>query len=365
MAEDNSNLITLRSANSPDAVDLRRVGAHPDYWYPLAWSDELPAGKTLGRRFAGLPIVLYRGSSGQVFALEDRCAHRQVPLHLGEVTGDDLKCHYHGWTYNCSGKCVNVPYLGSERLPNGVKSYPAREVDGLIFVFPGDPTLAASRAPAGLGCSQNKDYKTRRLNREVACHYTFMHENLFDMNHQFMHRKYMGSIRASCLGRDHGENWAQVEYSFSRTAGKSSVGEQVIVDLMRKRSEAKKGFSDHMRIRTDYPAQSLKVWVGRDIQATQDPVLDVWLGYTPLDAQQRTNRTYGYLSVKKPRFPGLIHAVWPFVTWFTENIFREDKQIVEHEQRAYDAQGADWNNELFAPLRDLRMVLARCGTPMQ
>ncbi|MGO9931039.1 MAG: aromatic ring-hydroxylating dioxygenase subunit alpha, partial [Steroidobacteraceae bacterium] len=182
---------------------------------------------------------------------------------------------------------------------------------------------------------------------------------------QFMHRKQMGSIMARCLGRDHGDNWAQVEYSFSRTAGKSSVGEQVIVDLMRKRSVAKKDFSDHMRIRTDYPAQSLKVWVGRDIQLTHDPVLDVWLGYTPLDAQQRTNRTFGYLSVKKPRFPGIIHAVWPFVTWFTENIFREDKEIVEYEQRAYDAQGADWNNELFPPLRDLRSVLARCGMPMK
>jgi hypothetical protein len=143
------------------------------------------------------------------------------------------------------------------------------------------------------------------------------------------------------------------------------VGEQVIVDLMRKRSEAKKGFSDHMRIRTDYPAQSLKVWVGRNIESSHDPVLDVWLGYTPLDAEQRTNRTFGYLSVKKPSFPGLIHAVWPFVTWFTENIFREDKQIVEYEQRAYENQGADWNNELFTPLRDLRSVLARCGIPMK
>jgi len=83
-----------------------------------------------------------------------------------------------------------------------------------------------------------------------------------------------------------------VEYSFSRTEGKSSVGEQVIVDLMRKRGEAKKDFSDHMRIRTDYPTQSLKVWVGRDIKQSDDPVLDVWLGYTPLDAEQRTNRTY-------------------------------------------------------------------------
>jgi renierapurpurin 18,18'-hydroxylase len=361
---DDSSISSMRIADTPNALDLRRVGAHPDYWYPVAWSDELRAGRVLGRRFAGEPIAIYRGASGQVFALEDRCAHRQVPLHLGVVNGDEIKCHYHGWTYGQNGRCVSVPYLGKERLPNGVKSYPAREVDGLIFIFPGDPAFAESRVPARLGASQRKDYKTRRLNREVACHYTFMHENLFDMNHQFMHRKQMGSIRANCLGRKHGEDWAQVEYSFSRIGGKSSVGEQVIVDLMRKRSTAKKDFSDHMQIRTDYPTQNLKVWVGRNIQATDDPVLEVWLAYTPLDAQQRTNRTYGYLSVKKPKLPGIIHAVWPFVVWFTENIFREDKEIVEYEQRAYDAQGADWNNEVFPAIRDLRGVLARCGKPM-
>ena len=38
MPEDGSNLIPLRPANSPNAFDLRRVAAHPDYWYPLAWS---------------------------------------------------------------------------------------------------------------------------------------------------------------------------------------------------------------------------------------------------------------------------------------------------------------------------------------
>jgi renierapurpurin 18,18'-hydroxylase len=365
MLEEAPDSLPLRAANSPNGFDLRQVAANPDYWYPLAWSDELRVGKTLGRCFAGEPIVLFRGNGGSVFALEDRCAHRQVPLHLGVVTGDQLKCHYHGWAYDSAGKCVDVPYLGKCRLPNGVKSYPAREVDGLIFVFPGDPALAESRLPKGLGSSQRGEYKTRRLNREVACHYTFMHENLFDMNHQFMHRKQMGSIRAQCLSRSHGDQWAQVEYSFSRSGGKQSMGERVIVDLVRKRGEPKKNFSDHMRIRTDYPYQSLRVWIGRDIKDTQDPVLEVWLGYTPLDAQQRTNRTFGYLSVKKPPVPGLIHAVWPFVTWFTENIFREDKEIVEYEQKAYDAQGADWNNEVFPAIRDLRSVLARCGIRRQ
>jgi phenylpropionate dioxygenase-like ring-hydroxylating dioxygenase large terminal subunit len=361
MPDDGAVPIALRAANSPNEFDLRRVDAHGDHWYPVAWAKEVKPGKALGRRWAGQPIVLYRGQQGRVVALEDRCAHRQVPLHLGVVEGERLKCHYHGWAYDQTGTCVDVPYLGRERLPNGVKAYPAREVDGLIFIFPGDPALAESRLPTALGSFRRKDYKTRRLNREVSCHYTFMHENLFDMNHQFMHRKLMGSIKARCLGRAHGDDWAQVEYSFSRTEGRQSVGEAVIIDLMRPRDTTKGNFSDHMRIRTDYPTQSLKVWVGRDIKDSDDPVLDVWLGYTPLDAEQKTNRTYGYLSVKRPRLPGLIEAVWPFVVWFTERIFAEDKDIVEAEQRAHDAQGGDWNNEVFPALRDLRGVLARCG----
>ena len=182
-------------------VDLRRIDTHPDFWYPVAWSHEVKSGKTLGVRFSGEPVVLYRGASGRVFALEDRCAHRQVPLRLGKVEGDTLKCGYHGWAYNCLGRCIDVPYLGSGGLPNGVRSYPAHEVDGLVFLFPGDANLAEARRPGSVGAKSDRRYLTRRLNREVACHYTFMHENLFDMNHQFLHRRQMGMVRARCLGR--------------------------------------------------------------------------------------------------------------------------------------------------------------------
>ena len=349
--------MTIAPAAFPRGLDLRRVDTHPDYWYPLAWSTDLSRGKTLARRFAGDPIVLFRGASGKVSALEDRCAHRQVPLSLGVVQGDTLKCGYHGWAYSCAGKCIDVPYLGRERLPNGVRAYPVREIDGLIFVFPGNPALAEARAPAHLGSKADGAYKTRRLNREVACHYTFMHENLFDMNHQFLHRSLMGTIKATCLGRRPGEDWCEVDYTFTRTAGSQSLGEAAILNVMR--SEEAGVNADLMTIRTGYPYQNLRVWVNGG-----DPVLDVWLGYTPLDKEQRTNRTFGYLSVKKPKIPGLIHAAWPFVTWFTEGIFTQDKHIVEQEQKAHDAQGADWNNEVFPPIRDLRAVLARCGVPM-
>jgi renierapurpurin 18,18'-hydroxylase len=339
-------------------LDLRRIDANPDHWYPIAWSEEVKPGKMLARKYAGDPIALVRGKDGRLFALEDRCAHRQVPLTHGVVNGCTVKCGYHGWAYDAAGKCIDVPYLpreeGRERLPNGVKSYPCQEVDGLVFIFPGDPALAESRLPTHLGAKADKAYKTRQLNRQVAAHYTFMHENLFDMNHQFLHRKQMGSIKAHCLGRRHGENWAEVDYTFSRPEGTSSVGETAILGVVRKRGEGDN--TDLMIIRTEYPYQHLRVWVGDG-----DPVLSVWLAYTPLDAEQRTNRTFGYLSVRRPSVPGLIDVAWPFITMFTEQIFREDKEIVEMEQRAHDAQGADWNNEVFPPIKDLRQVLARCG----
>lgn len=342
------------------ARDLRRIGTNPDHWYPVAWSGDLKRGAPLAVRFAGEPIVLFRGTNGEVYALEDRCAHRQVPLHLGVIEGDTIKCGYHGWSFDCSGRCINIPSLGRERLPNGVRSYPACEVDGIVFVFPGDESQAEARKLTSLGASADRRYITRRLKRNVGCHYSFMHENLFDMNHQFLHRRQMGFIKTVCLGRRKGEDWCEVDYTFERNAGRRSFGEAAIVNAFDSKDAAPAhARGDLMTIRTEYPYQRLKFWSGEG-----DPALDVWLCYTPQDKDQKTNRTFGYLSVQKPRFSALLYAAWPFITWFTETIFREDKDIVEKEQAAYDAQGADWNNEVFAPVRDLRAVLAECGVPM-
>lgn len=337
-----------------NGMDLRRVNTHPNYWYPIAWSSEIKSGKAIGRHFGADPIVLYRGSSGRLFALEDRCAHRQIPLHLGVVDNEDLRCGYHGWRYDCAGHCVDVPYLGQKRLPNGVKPYPVTEVDGMVFIYPGDDrSFADLRKPGTIGSKSDGRYITRKLYRDVACHYTFMHENLFDMNHQFLHRRNMGMIKATCLGRAAGDDWCEVNYTFSRLSGRQSVGEAAILNVFEQKSSKRR---DHMTIRTEYPYQTLRFWVDDG-----DPVLDVWLGYTPLGVEQKNNRTFGYLSVKKPALSWALYAAWPFITVFTERIFREDKEIVEREQAAYNAQGTDRNNEVFPPLRDLRTLLAQCG----
>lgn len=334
--------------------DLRRVPIHPDNWYPLAWSREVKAGKTLGVHYAGEPIVLFRTAAGNVHALEDRCAHRQVPLHAGVVDGEGIRCGYHGWTYDCSGKCTDVPYLGRERLPNGVRAYPCKEVHGMIFVFPGDATLAESRALPELPALTDKAFKTRRFGKPVKCHYSFMHENLMDMNHQFLHRKQMGQMRARSLGRRRGDDWVEVDYVFEREEGKQPAGEALVFGSSKNRSD--QGGKSVMTIRTEYPYQTLRI---RSDEGTL--VMDLWIIYVPLDAQQRTNRTFGLLSVRKPSFPFALDLAWPLLVWFTERIFKEDRDIVEMEQAAHDAQGADWNHEVFPVINDLRDVLRNCG----
>jgi phenylpropionate dioxygenase-like ring-hydroxylating dioxygenase large terminal subunit len=341
--------------------DLRRVGAHPNYWYPLAWSRELKPGRTLGVRFAGDPIVLVRPKdgpeAGRVYALEDRCAHRQVPLRDGVVDAGGLRCGYHGWTYDSAGTCIEVPYLGKDKLPNGVRAYPCREAAGLIFVFPGDPDLAGSVPFPSLAGAEDPRFRTRRFGKTVACHYSFMHENLTDMNHQFLHRKQMGQVRPRHRGMRIGEDWMEVDYTFGRTGGKQPLGEAAILGKRRKTGQG--NHRDLMTIRTEYPYQNLKIWTDSDV-----PVMNLWIAYVPLDRAQRTNRTFGLLCVQRPKIPLLLEAAWPLLVWFTERIFTEDRWIVEAEQRAHDEQGADWNQEVFPAIRELRALLGRCGVPI-
>lgn len=348
-----------RAPAAPVVHDLRKTGLHPDYWYPVARSHEVKTGKAHAARFAGEAIVLVRPASGDIFALEDRCAHRQVPLSRGVVDGERLKCGYHCWTFDRNGACVGVPYYkqGMER-PRGVRGYPARERYGLVWIFPGDPGKAETTPFPALTSCDDKAYRTRVLDRRIGCHYSFMHENLMDMNHQFLHRRLMGGIKTICHGARRGDGWAEVDYSFGRDSGKQPLGEALIIGRMGVKTADQ--VKDLMTIRTQYPYQSLKFYT----DGGTVPALDLWNCYIPLDAEQRTNRTFGLLSVRKPPVPLLMSLLWPAIVWFTNSIFAEDRWIVELEQAAFDRQGRDANLEIFPAIRNLRDVLIEEGVAL-
>src|SRR2546429_4779825 len=201
----------------PAAVaDLRRTGIHPDFWYPVAVSASVRKGKTFVALFAGQRIALYRGESGTVYALEDRCAHRQVPLSMGVVEGDVLRCCSHAWAYRGNGRISQIPSLpkGAGRPPKGVRGYPVKEAYGFVFVFPGDPAKADGTPLPDLPQYSSPRHKTMTFSRTVACHYSFMHENLLDMNHQFLHRGIVGRIQPKLLGYTSGPQSVEARYLF-------------------------------------------------------------------------------------------------------------------------------------------------------
>ena len=340
-------------------ADLRRIGINPDFWYPVAVSRSVRRKKTFAATFAGERIALYRGQSGTVYALEDRCAHRQVPLSMGVVEGDVLRCCYHAWAYRGNGRLSQIPYLpkGAGRPPRGVRAYPVREAYGLVFVFPGDQAKAAATALPELPEFDSAKHKTMTFSRTVNCHYSFMHENLLDMNHQFLHRGILGKIAPKLLGYDTGPHSVEARYLFTHVSGKKNRGAGLLAGQRTGGSES----PDVITIRTAYPYQTLRLVP----ENAELPAFSLWVAYVPEDAGQRTNHVYGLLMIEKPPIPGALHLAWPLIRRFTERVFAEDRMAVEAEQRAWDEQGEDWNHEVFPLILDVRDVLRSNGVPIR
>ena len=111
-------------------------------WYVAAWDHELIDGKLLARTLLEKPVLLYKGESGRVVALDNRCCHRGAKLSNGRMEGDDVRCMYHGLKFDPSGKCIQIP--GQDNIPPklGVRSYPVVERQHLIWIWMGEAAQA-------------------------------------------------------------------------------------------------------------------------------------------------------------------------------------------------------------------------------
>lgn len=104
-------------------------------WVPAALSAQLKR-RPLPRIIGGVPIVLFRDGAGKASALEDRCPHRNYPLSDGRVDGGALRCPYHGWRFDGSGACVEVPGCAADVSLARIGAHPVAAVErhGAIFV---------------------------------------------------------------------------------------------------------------------------------------------------------------------------------------------------------------------------------------
>lgn len=161
-----------------------------DAWYPLCLSREL-RDKPVAAQLYGEPLVVFRDAEGLPRVLLDRCSHRNVPLSLGEVKQGELQCVYHGWRFNHDGRCVAIPgYTGAcDRAARAVPTYPAREQDGIVWVFAKQGESMPEAQPAPFRFAGHPGYLTVLEALPAPAHLVAVAENALDVPHTaFLHR---------------------------------------------------------------------------------------------------------------------------------------------------------------------------------
>ncbi len=205
----------VTESSATKGFDVRRAGINPNLWYVVARSSEVrdrPLGVTLWQQ----DIVLYRDTQGQIHALEDRCPHRFVKLSRGAVVGDELECAYHGWRVGAAGQCTCVPYLEpNQKLPTStIRRYPVQELDGFIWVFPGDVKALETQAIAPMGVPEwdHLNYIASVTVIDTQAHFSYLIENLMDMYHGHLHQDLQAWASAELQGIEESRDRVDVHY---------------------------------------------------------------------------------------------------------------------------------------------------------
>ncbi len=113
------------------------------YWMPVLLPNELAAdGPPLRVRLLGEDLVAFRDTSGRIGFMQNACPHRGASMFFGRNEEDGLRCVYHGWKFDTTGACVDMP---SEPAESNFKTkvhatvYPGREWGGIIWCYMGAP----------------------------------------------------------------------------------------------------------------------------------------------------------------------------------------------------------------------------------
>ncbi len=111
------------------------------YWLPALYSHELEAdGAPLRIRLLGEDLVAYRDSGGRPGVLAEACPHRGASMFFGRNEEDGLRCVYHGWKFDVTGQCVDMPNEPAEsNFKHKIRAgaYAARDFGDVVWVYLG------------------------------------------------------------------------------------------------------------------------------------------------------------------------------------------------------------------------------------
>lgn len=109
---------------------------YPNGWYYLGLSKEFAKGKMKTLPFMGSDVIVFRTSDGKINVSDPHCPHLGAHFgYGGKVVGDNLRCPFHGFEYDCTGKCVKTGYGAKAPLAALLYMWPVREVNGFVMIY--------------------------------------------------------------------------------------------------------------------------------------------------------------------------------------------------------------------------------------
>ena len=135
LTREENDMLTRVGPGTPAGELLRR------YWMPVAASAELTDDKPIQAvRLLGEDLVVYRDKAGRYGVVGEHCPHRKASLAFGRVDEEGIRCRYHGWKFDGTGKCLEQP---AEPEESGFKdkikhvAYPVEKLGGLLWAYLG------------------------------------------------------------------------------------------------------------------------------------------------------------------------------------------------------------------------------------
>ena len=327
----------------------RAAGMDPNYWYAVEEVRRVAPGTVVEVVFWKRSIALFRSEDGSFHAVDNRCAHRQIKLSLGEVKGCRLVCAYHGWEYDEQGQCVEIPHerYGRSFPKLRLKTYPVKVRYGLVWLFPGDPELAQThKIPDIPELEGPTRWACVPLVFTWSAHHSMIIDNVSDFSHAHLHRRYRPFdnaklTRCETVGDD-------VHVAYDAQVGRGRISGRFV--------EHDRIDTSHMDLCFEYPYQ----W------SNTDGAIKHWLFVLPIN--ERTTRVFFlfyFKSLKLPLLPVRIPRFAMEAVLKLSNrlliapLLDQDRVAVEAEQAGYERHWDATPVELSPAVQAFQTVTVR------
>ncbi len=175
-------------------------------WYPVTPVSHLETSKPTPITLLGKKLVIWRDKHQKWVVMDDVCPHKLAQLSNGSINENgNLMCRHHGWCFDGTGKCTNIPMLSDERAletacnsdKSKVTIYPSQVLQGLLWIWADNSSTAFEdctlKQPAMMPEYKFDSSSTDWFMSEVPVGYTVSVESTFDPSHaQFLHEGIAG-----------------------------------------------------------------------------------------------------------------------------------------------------------------------------